>query len=138
MTPEESRHDEAARWLAQARKDLNAARLLASAEPSRSVFHSQQAAEKAAKAFLAFHDVTFRKTHDLNELGGQCAALNPSLAPPFKDASDLTDYAVVFRYLDAPREPDEIEAMAALETASRVVGQVSALVAPGAIGPSVI
>ena len=56
--------------LAQARKDLNAARLLASPEPSRSVFHSQQAAEKAAKAFITFHDVTFRKTHDLNELGG--------------------------------------------------------------------
>ena len=77
MTPEESRRDEAARWLGQARKDLNAARLLASAEPSRSTFHSQQAAEKAAKAFLAFHDVPFRKTHDLNELGGQCAALIP-------------------------------------------------------------
>ena len=130
MTPEESRRDEAARWLAQARKDLNAARLLASAEPSRSVFHSQQAAEKATKAFLTFHDVTSRKTHDLNELGGQCAALNPALAPLLKDASDLTDYAVVFRYLDAPREPDEGEAMAALETAGRIVGQVSALVAP--------
>jgi len=68
MTPEESRLDEAARWLAQSSKDLNAARILASPEPSRSVFHSQQAAEKAAKAFLTLHDVTFRKTHDLNEL----------------------------------------------------------------------
>ena len=130
MTPEESRRDEAARWLAQARKDLNAARLLASPEPSRSVFHSQQAAEKAAKSFLTFHDVTFRKTHDLNELGGQCAALNPSLAPLFKEASDLTDYAVVFRYLDAPREPDESEATVALETAGRVFEEVSALLAP--------
>ncbi|SPF37108.1 HEPN domain protein [Candidatus Sulfopaludibacter sp. SbA4] len=132
MTPEESRRDEAARWLAQARKDLNAARLLASAEPSRSVFHSQQAAEKAAKAFLTFHDVSFRKTHDMNELGGQCAALNPSLAPLFKETSDLTDYAVAFRYLDAPREADEGEAMAALETAFRVFQAVSALLpAPG-------
>lgn len=41
MTPEESRRDEAGRWLARARKDLNAAGLLATAEPSRSVFHSQ-------------------------------------------------------------------------------------------------
>lgn len=130
MTPEESRRDEAARWLAQARKDLNAARLLASPEPSRSAFHSQQAAEKAAKAFLTFHNVTFRKTHDLNELGGQCAALNPALAPLFKEASDLTDYAVVFRYLDAPREPDESEALVALETAGRVFEEVSALLAP--------
>ncbi len=127
MTPEESRRDEVSRWLAQALKDLNAARLLASAEPSRSVFHSQQAAEKAAKAFLTFYDVTFRKTHDLNELGRQCAALNPRLTPLFQDASDLTDYAVIFRYLDAPREPDESEAMVALETAGRVVADVSAL-----------
>ena len=83
-----------------------------------------------SQSFLTLHDVTFRKTHDLNELGGQCAALNPSLAPLFKDASDLTDYAVVFRYLDAPREPDESEAMAARETAGRVVEEVSALLAP--------
>jgi HEPN domain-containing protein len=54
MTPEESRRDEAARWLAQARKDLNAARLLVTAEPLRSAFHSRQAAEKGAKAFLYF------------------------------------------------------------------------------------
>lgn len=130
MTPEESRRDEADRWCAQARKDLNAARLLASAEPSRSVFHSQQAAEKAAKAFLTFHDVSFRKTHDLNELGGQCAALDASLAPVFKEASDLTDYAVVFRYLDAPREPDESEAIVALGIATRVLDAVGTLLAP--------
>jgi len=62
MTPERLRLEEARRWLAQAAKDLNAARLLAKPEPSRSVFHSQQAAEKAAKGFLAFHNVPFRKT----------------------------------------------------------------------------
>jgi|SRR5271157_1740978 len=130
MTPEESRRDEASRWLAQARKDLNAARILASAEPSRSVFHSQQTAEKAAKAFLTLHDVAFRRTHDLNELGGQCAALNPALIPVFREASDLTGYAVVFRYLDAPHEPDESEALMALQTAGRVLEEVSALTAP--------
>jgi len=129
MTPEESRRDEAARRLAQSRKDLNAARLVASAEPSRSVFHSQQAAEKAAKAFLTFHDVPFRKIHDLNEIGGQCAALNPSLAPLFKDDSYLTEYAVVFRYLDAPHEPNESEAAAAIETANRIFEEVTTLLA---------
>ena len=127
MTPEESRRDEAARWLTQARKDLHAAHLLVAAEPSRSTFHSQQTAEKAAKAFLTFHDASFRKTHDPNELRGQCAALNSSLALLFKEASDLTDYAVVFRYLDAPREPDESEAMAALEIAGRVLEEINAV-----------
>ena len=131
MTPAVSRQDESARWLEQARKDLNAARLLALEEPSRSVFHSQQAAEKAAKAFLTFHDVVFRKTHDENEIGGQCVALNPSLAALFKEASVLTDYAVLFRYLDAPREPDESEAAAALDTAALVFQQISTLIGAG-------
>jgi HEPN domain-containing protein len=130
MTPEESRRDEAVRWLAQARKDLNAAQLLAVPEPSRSVFHSQQVAEKAAKAFLTFHDVPFRKTHDLNELGAQCAGVNPALSPLLQEASVLTDYAVVFRYLDAPREPDAAEAMAALEIARRVLEALDSLVVP--------
>jgi HEPN domain-containing protein len=129
MTPEQSRRDEAGRWLAQAGKDLNAARLLASPEPSRSVFHSQQAAEKTAKAFLTFHDVAFRKTHNLGELGEQCAALNPAMAPLLQTASDLTDYATVFRYPDAVREPDELEAMAALETARRLFDEVRTLLA---------
>ncbi|MCX6629439.1 MAG: HEPN domain-containing protein [Candidatus Solibacter sp.] len=131
MTSEESPRDEANRWLAQARKDLNAARVLASPEPSRSVFHSQQTAEKAAKAYLAFHEVQFRKTHDLIELGRQCAALNAALAPFLMEAADLTDYATVFRYLDAPREPDEKEAAGALEIARRLFEEISTLLTPG-------
>jgi HEPN domain-containing protein len=130
MTPDELRRDEANRWLWHASKDLNAARALLAVEPSRSVFHSQQAAEKTAKAFLAFHNVAFRRTHDLEELGEQCVALHPSLAPLLDAAKDLTDYAILFRYLDAPREPDEDEAHAALETARRLFDSVRELVPP--------
>src|ERR1017187_5915663 len=114
MTPEELRRDEAGQWLAQARKDLNAAQLLASAEPSRSVFHSQQAAEKAAKAFLAFHNIPFRRTHDLDELGEQCAAIDFALAPLVAGIAELTDYAVGFRYPGVLRDPDEEETTEAL------------------------
>jgi hypothetical protein len=56
--------------------------------------------------------------------------LDSSLVPLFKEAADLTDYAVVFRYLDAPREPDEGEATVALETAARVFQAVSVRLAP--------
>jgi HEPN domain-containing protein len=129
MTPEEFRHDMANRWPASAAKDLNAAGILAGPEPTASVFHSQPAAEKSAKAFLAYHNVPFRKVHDLKELGQQCSALDPSLSPLLRAAADLNAYAVVFRYLDAPREPDEAEAMRALETARRLYKQVCALLA---------
>ena len=105
MTPEELRRDEANRWLASAAKDLNAARILSALEPTASVFHSQQVAEKSAKAFLTYHGVPFRKVHDLKELGAQCSALDATLDPLVTDAANLNAYAVVFRYLDAPREP---------------------------------
>jgi HEPN domain-containing protein len=127
MTPEEWRRNEADRWLTVAGKDLHAARLLAIEEPSASVFHCHQAAEKSAKAFLTFHDVAFRRTHDLNELGKQCTTLNSELTPLLHDAAELTEYAVVFRYPDAPREPDQAEAENALATAQRLYDKVRQL-----------
>ena len=127
MTPEELRLDEARRWLALAGKDLRAALLLITEEPTSSVFHSQQGAEKSAKALLALGNVVFRRTHDLAELGNQCAMLEPSLISLLKEAADLTEYAVIFRYLDAPREPDLAEAEAALATARRLYEAISAI-----------
>lgn len=129
MTPEELRHDEAGRWLSTAARDLKAARVLAGEEAGASAFHSQQAAEKSAKAFLAFHNVPLRKTHDLQELGKRCAALKPSLAGLLAEADYRTDYAVVFRDLDAPRLPDQEEAEAALQTAQRIHDRVLSLLA---------
>jgi HEPN domain-containing protein len=134
MTPDEWRRNEAHRWLAVAARDLHAARLLASEEPPAALFHCQQAAEKSAEAFLAFHDVAFRRTHDLNELASQCIALNADLAPILLEAAGLTEYAVVFRYLDAPREPDEVEVERALAAAQRLYDGIRGELAQGA-GP---
>ncbi len=41
MTPDELPRKEAAKWLRQAAKDRNAARVLVGPETSRPVFHSQ-------------------------------------------------------------------------------------------------
>ena len=136
MRPEEWRRNEACRWLALAARDLKVAALVLAAEPSASVFHSQQAAEKSAKALLTFHNVHFRKIHELEELGKQCTALEPSLSALLTEAENLTDYATVFRYLDAPREPDEAEASGALAIARRVYDAIQGLVAePGGATP---
>ena len=127
MSPNDELRDEAEKWLREATRDLHAAKLLlhpGEPEPSRSLFHSQQAAEKAAKAFLAFSDITFRRTHDLVELGLQCGDVDPSLSALFKEAADLTDYASVFRYPDAPYEPDPDEAIRALELAKGLFAEV--------------
>ena len=127
MTPNETLRREAEKWLREAAMDLYSARLLLPSKdpvPSRSLFHSQQAAEKAAKAFLALRNSPFRKTHDLVELGLQCGDLDPALGPLLSEAADLTDYASTFRYPDAPDAPDLEEATRALEIAERVYEEV--------------
>jgi HEPN domain-containing protein len=90
MTPYELLRDEAAKWRRQAAKDRNAARIPLHSEPSRSAFHSQQAAEKTMKAFLTFHQIPFRKTHGLADLGSQCATVDPSLEPILRELVNLT------------------------------------------------
>ena len=124
MTPNELLRNEAAKWLRQAAKDRNAAQVLLEAEPSRSVFHSQQAAEKATKAFLTFHQIAFRKTHDLTELGSQCVTVDPGLETILREAEGLTDYASGFRYPDSPYEPDAAEAAEALTIAAKLCDEV--------------
>ena len=59
-------------WLRKAGKDLATAEYELRADPPFAddvVFHAQQAAEKSVKAFLSWHRVPFRKTHNLVELG---------------------------------------------------------------------
>ena len=76
MGPEVRRAANTRAWLVRALDDLGTARdLLALPTPRlRSVvFHCQQAAEKALKSFLTWHDRPFGKTHDLRALGRQCA-----------------------------------------------------------------
>ncbi len=124
MTPDQLLRKEAAKWLRQAAKDQHAAQVLLEPEPSRSVFHSQQAAEKAAKAFLTFHQIPFRKTHDLTDLGSQCVSADPSLEPILRQVANLTDYASAFRYPDEPYEPDAAEAAGALAIATRLCDEI--------------
>ncbi len=116
-------------WLAKALMDLRAAEQLLRAAPpllGGVVFHCQQAAEKAWKAFLFWHDVPFRKTHNLRELGEACVALDSSLQPLAERAEDLTQFAWLFRYPGEPEEPAQEEAEAALALARAVYDAVLA------------
>jgi HEPN domain-containing protein len=124
MGPDEARLQDARAWLSKAELDLKAA-THETAAPGEGLwgdvmFHSQQAAEKALKAFLAWHDVPFRKTHNLEELGAQCATMDTSLRPLTDQAVPLTEYAWKFRYPGEYDEPDRAEAERALAAARNV------------------
>ena len=118
-------------WLVKSAKDLRAAAILVEATPpllDEAVFHCQQAAEKALKGFLAFHDVPFRKTHNLEEIGEQCIGVDATLRELIDQAAPLTEYAWKFRYPGDPESVDENEAAEALAIARKVYGGVEARV----------
>ena len=87
-------------WLAKAALDLRAATHEFTATPplvDDIVFHAQQAAEKSFKAFLTWHQIPFRKTHSLEEVGEQCLAIDADLKATVDRAVPLTEYAWKFR-----------------------------------------
>jgi hypothetical protein len=129
MTPEELRRDEARRWLAIAARDLNAARILAAVEPAASVFHLSAGGGEGRQGVSCLPQRRVPEDPRLEGTRKQCALLDPSLSPLLEEAAGLTAYAVVFRYLDAPTEPDEAEAARALEIARRLCGRVRELLA---------
>ena len=104
-------------WLIKARKDLRSDEHGLSALPpllDDVLFHCQQACEKALKGFLTWHDVPFRKTHSLEEIGEQCLAREPALKGVLDQAVPLTEYAWKFRYPGEIDEPTKEEAETAL------------------------
>ena len=119
--------DEVRSWLRRVDTDLRSADADLAAEPpipEDVLFHSQQAVEKALKAFLTLHEIPFRKTHDLRVLVRACAAVEESLEAELAAAVPLTAYAWRFRYPGVEDEADVEEARAALRIAREAVGAV--------------
>jgi HEPN domain-containing protein len=113
---------EARAWLVKASADILAAELDFGADPlllGDAAFHCQQAVEKTIKAFLSWHDVPFRKTHDLVELSAQCLEIDPSLEATLRSASYLTEYGWRFRYPGEPQVLGRSEVQDAISGARR-------------------
>jgi uncharacterized protein len=110
-------------WLRKADEDLKSAEHLFGASPPLLgivLFHCQQAAEKALKAFLAWHDVPFRKTHDIQDLGQACFVFDATLSDLIAHASSLTEYAWKFRYPGGGPLPPEEETKETIELARQL------------------
>jgi len=107
-------------WLIKAQHDLAAARKL-SADPDpyldTAIYHCQQAAEKAVKGCLVFHDQRFEKTHDIEALISLAIPFNAQFSSWLGAGQRLTSYAAVFRYPGEILEPDQAEFDQALQAA---------------------
>ena len=125
MKPSDARARETREWLAKAAEDLaSAGDLIGTGHFGNALFFCQQAAEKSLKAFLTWHDRIFRRTHDLEELGEACRAIDGTLVTLLEQADVLSDYAWKLRYPGAPYTPEREEAEAMFGIAGRVFREV--------------
>jgi HEPN domain-containing protein len=116
-------------WLRKSGADLRTADVVLAASPpivEDSLFHCQQAAEKAMKAFLTAHDKPFHKTHDLDELAAACEAIDPALRSALDPARELSVFAWHFRYPGETEIPEPEEARKAIRVARDVYQAIEA------------
>jgi HEPN domain-containing protein len=118
----------AKRWLTKAKRDLLAARKLSSEEEPYldiAIYHCQQAAEKAVKGYLVFHEHRVKKTHNISVLIEQAAAFDESLLTHLDAAERLTPYAEEYRYPDEELEPSVEEFLSAFRAANDIYQSIS-------------
>ncbi len=121
------KYEEVQQWLNKSQRDLKVAWVLLNHEESlldAVVYHCQQSAEKALKAYLTYQNVAFRKTHDLDVLVDLCALSEPSFQDLKDSADSLTPYATEFRYPSDTIEPDISEAEEALTMTDSILNFV--------------
>jgi len=89
-------------WLFRANEDLAVMKDLRNSNPegftSTICFHAQQAVEKFLKAFLAFSDFDFPRTHDVDYLLMECQKIDSASFDI--DLKSLTEFGVSIRYPD--------------------------------------
>src|SRR5437588_678914 len=113
-------------WLIKSRNDLTAAceiGALPHGPLDIAIYHCQQAAEKAVKGFLAFHDHRLERSHDVERLVDLAESYKAGFAKWQEAAITLTPYATAYRYPgeSTTLEPSRAEFDEALELAINLV-----------------
>ena len=128
MNPHDALVTETREWLQHARADLGSCdALIVAGFAAEALFHAQQCAEKAMKAVLTWRQVSFKKTHDLDELKQACLPHAGDAAGQLAGIERLSQYAWRFRYPGAPYSPERAEAEGARQVAERLLDAVAAL-----------
>jgi HEPN domain-containing protein len=112
------------KWLSKSKNDLKSSnKLVKGEEPvlDTAIYHTQQCAEKALKAFLAFKEHELIKTHDLVFLVDVCGEYDPEFANLTDDAEKLNPYSTLFRYPDIVLEPEEADVLEAIKMAQALL-----------------
>jgi HEPN domain-containing protein len=91
-------------------------------------FHAQQAIEKLLKALLSQLNIPYERTHELGRLHLLLLAAGEQLPVTPLSLSDLTDYAVVYRY-DLLYQSDAFDKIDLIETVRILREHITARIA---------
>lgn len=120
--------DMALRWIGKADRDFLLATQLDESFSDMAAYHYQQAAEKYLKAFLSFHEIGLKKTHNIGTLALQASNIDSVFTQLVNvaDVDALTQFATLFRYpneeeIDFPDPVELKEARSFCEAAKKLV-----------------
>lgn len=125
-------------WLTKAQQDLAVAhKLSGGSDPylGAAIFHCQQAAEKAVKGFLVFHNREFEKTHNIRLLIELALPFETSFSTWLDAGAYLTPFATKFRYPGETMQPEPEEFQQALADAEGFYAFVLSVL-PAEVHPS--
>lgn len=111
-------------WLQKAFHDLQSSKkLITGDEPilDTAIYHTQQCAEKALKAFLAYHQKPILKTHDIQLLLELCEEIDIDFEDIYDDGIILSPYATEFRYPGVILDPDIADVHEAIIIAEKIL-----------------
>ena len=93
-------------WLLSAEEDYDSAIVLFNGKlNSPSIFHTQECAEKALKAFLAYKNMVIPKSHNLDELWLKCSELDKDFNTIYMNVIDLNGFDIRFRNSEVILDP---------------------------------
>ncbi len=110
-------------WLRKASSDLKASKKLSDDNETLdcSVFHTQQCAEKAFKAFIVFTQQAIPKTHDLKFLLEHCAKIDSDFLFLLDESIVLDAYGYDSRYPSDNFYVDKQSTIDAIEMAEKIL-----------------
>ena len=111
------------KWLIKAENDLKSAKKLMEGKnyiSDTAIYHCQQCAEKALKAFLLYNQKEIKKTHDLELLIELCIEIDNEFDELYDFAVTLAPYSTLFRYPGEVIEPEKKDVYDAINKAERI------------------
>ena len=111
-------------WLFKSRNDLKSSRKLSEGDDAvldTAIYHTQQCAEKALKAYLVIKKHRLEKTHDVEYLIELCSDYDLEFEELLEDAEKLNPYGTLFRYPSFYLVPEEEDVLEAIQVAEKVL-----------------